>query len=105
MIQSNFMVDLNQILSYITQNKARFRREYHIIKIGIFGSIARNEQDEKSDIDLIVEFEDNTQNLFDIKESIRQEFVKKFNRPVDICREKYIKPVFKRQILSEAQYA
>ena len=105
MIQSIFMVDLKQILSYITQNKVRFRREYHIVKIGIFGSIARNEQNDKSDIDLIVEFEDNTQNLFDIKESIRQEFVKKFNRPVDICREKYIKPVFKRQILSEAQYA
>ena len=105
MIQSNFMDDLTRILNYLITNKKRFKKEYHIIKIGVFGSIARNEQNNKSDIDLIVEFEENTQNLFDLKEKIKQEFRNKFNRPVDICREKYIKPIFKEQILSQVHYA
>lgn len=78
---------------------------YHIKKIGVFGSIARGEQNSKSDIDLIVEFEDNTPDLFSIKQQLRDEIQAKFHLPVDICREKYIKPIFRNQILAEAKYA
>ncbi len=52
------MIDSNQILHYLSSNKTRLREEYHLIKIGIIGSIPRGEQNEKSDIYLIVEFED-----------------------------------------------
>jgi len=99
------MIDQNQILEYLALNKDRFKAEFHIIRIGIFGSIARNEQSENSDIDLIIEFEENTPNLYDIKQNIKTEVRNKFNRPVDICREKYINPIFKNQILSEVRYA
>lgn len=98
------MTDLQKILNYITLNKDRFKKEYRITKIGVFGSIAREEHNTNSDIDLVVEFEENTPDLFELKEKIKQEFRAKFNRPIDICREKYIKPIFKRQILSEAHY-
>jgi hypothetical protein len=76
-----------------------------LVKIGIFGSIARGEQNEESDIDLIVEFEENTPDLYSIKQRLKDEIQSRFNLPVDICREKYIKPVFKNQILSDAKYA
>ena len=76
-----------------------------MIKIGIFGSIARGEQNEKSDIDLIVEFKDNTPDLYTIKQQLKNEIQSKFNLPVDICREKYIKSIFKNQILTEVKYA
>ena len=99
------MVDADQILYYLTTNKNRFAEEYHLVKIGIFGSIARGEQNEDSDIDLIVEFEDNTHNLYAIKQRLKNEIQSKFNLQVDICREKYIKSIFKKQILSEAKYA
>jgi predicted nucleotidyltransferase len=95
----------NQILYYLSSNKKRLEKEYHLVKIGIFGSIARGEQNEKSDIDLIVEFEENTPDLYSIKQSLKDEIQSRFNLPVDICREKYIKPVFKNQILSDAKYA
>jgi predicted nucleotidyltransferase len=36
---------------------------------------------------------------------LKDEIQSRFNLPVDICREKYIKPVFKNQILSDAKYA
>ena len=99
------MTNSKKILTYLTLNKERFKVKYHLIKIGIFGSYARNEQSDKSDIDIIVEFEENTSNLYQIKQELKQEIQSKFNVSVDICREKYIKSVFKNQILSEAKYA
>jgi len=99
------MIELNQILLYLSSNKSRLKTDYHLKKIGVFGSIARGEQTFKSDIDLIVEFEDNTPDLYLIKQQLRDEIQAKFNLPVDICREKYIKPIFRNQILSEAKYA
>lgn len=99
------MIDSKQILNYLTSNKERIRKEYHIQKIGIFGSIARNEQTNNSDIDIIVEFEENTPNLYILKQKIKFEIQTRFNLPVDICREKYIKSIFKNQILSETIYA
>ncbi len=98
------MVDAAQILSYLSSNKLRLKRDYHLTKIGVFGSIARGEQTPKSDIDLIVEFEENTADLYTIKEKIKKEIEEIFHLPVDICREKYIKPIFKGQILSEAKF-
>lgn len=98
------MFDTSEILNYLTTQKDRFQKEYHLKKLGIFGSVARNEHDDKSDIDLILEFEDNTSNLYEIKSKIKEELQNQFNRPVDICREKYIKPVFRKIILSEAIY-
>jgi len=73
-------------------------------KLGIFGSYARNEQTPTSDLDLLVEFEDNTHNLTDVKDFLRKEIQSVFSIPVDICREKYIKPIFRQQILSDAIY-
>ncbi len=98
------MIELNQILLYLSSNKSRLERDYHLKKIGVFGSIARGEQNNNSDIDLIVEFEDNTSDLQNIKQLLRDEIQAKFDLPVDICREKYIKPIFLNQILSEAKY-
>ncbi|MFC0878849.1 nucleotidyltransferase family protein [Saccharicrinis sp. FJH2] len=98
------MIDSNQILYYLATNKSRLEKEYHLIKIGIFGSIARGDQNENSDIDLIVEFKDNTPDLYTIKQQLKTEIQSKFNLPVDICREKYIKPIFKNQILTEVKY-
>jgi predicted nucleotidyltransferase len=98
------MVDSKQILIYLSSNKDRFKKDYHLIRIGVFGSIARGDQNENSDIDLVVEFEENTPDLYTIKQRLRNEIQSKFNIPVDIFREKYIKPIFKKLVLSEARY-
>jgi len=98
------MINSIDVINYLSLNKNRLKKEYNLKKIGVFGSIARNEQKETSDIDLIVEFENNTPSLFETKERLRAEIKKKFNVNVDICREKYIKQTFKEQIISEAKY-
>ncbi len=98
------MAGSKQILNYLTSNKDRLQREYHLTRIGIFGSVARGEQTDSSDIDLIVEFEEGTDNLYDLKQKLISEIQSRFKMPVDICREKYIKSFFRSQILEEAKY-
>ncbi len=95
----------DQILDFLTQNKKLFRDKYHIDKIGLFGSYARGEQNNKSDLDLLVEFEENTQDLYELKIQIKEFFKTQLGLEVDICREKYIKPRIKKAILKEAIYA
>jgi predicted nucleotidyltransferase len=99
------MTTRDQILTFLSQNKKLFRDRYHIIRIGIFGSYARGEQNIKSDIDLLVEFEDDTQDLYDLKLHLKDFFKTKLGIEVDICREKYIKPRIKNSILKETIYA
>jgi predicted nucleotidyltransferase len=99
------MKSKDQILMFLAQNKKLFRDKYHIIRIGLFGSYARDEQNIESDLDLLVEFEDNTQELYDLKLQLKDFFLKTLGIEIDICREKYIKPRIKKQILKETIYA
>ncbi len=95
----------DHILKFLAQNKELFRGKYHIIRIGFFGSYARGDQNLKSDIDLLVEFEENTQDLYDLKLQLKDFFKNNLGLEVDICREKYIKPRLKKSILKETVYA
>jgi len=95
----------DQILTFLSQNKRMFRERYNIVRIGLFGSYARSDQNLKSDIDLLVEFEENTQDLYELKLQLKDFFKKNLGVEVDICREKYIKPRIKNSILKETVYA
>jgi predicted nucleotidyltransferase len=95
----------DQILTFLSQNKKLFQDNFHIVRIGLFGSYARGEQDTNSDLDLLVEFEENTQDLYDIKLQLKDFFQMQLGIDVDICREKYIKPRIKSSILKETVYA
>lgn len=98
------MYTQKQILDFISKNKIFLKNHFHLSKIGLFGSYARNEQTNNSDIDLIVDFEKGTDNLFDIKLELKKYFKENLNINVDICREKYIKPRYKNRIIKEAIY-
>ncbi len=93
-----------QILNFLSENMKLLNEEFHVSRIGLFGSYARNEQTDNSDIDLIVDFEENTNNLYDIKIELKRFFKDNLKVDVDICREKYIKPRYKNRIIKEAIY-
>ena len=98
------MVNQTQILTYLLANKQHISQKYHLKKLGIFGSYARNEQTPESDLDLLVEFEDNTPDLTDKKEFLKNEIQSVFHITVDVCREKYIKSIFRQQVLADVIY-
>ena len=99
------MTTRDQILSFIAQNRNLLRDKFHIVRIGLFGSYARGDQKIDSDIDLLVEFDENTQDLYELKSQLKDFFKAKFGIDVDICREKYIKSRIKKTILKETVYA
>jgi predicted nucleotidyltransferase len=93
-----------EVLQYLASNKQDISRRYHLTKLGIFGSYARNEQTAASDLDLLVDFEENTPDIYGIKLRMRSEMQEVFRMPIDICSEKWINPIFRKQILEDAIY-
>ncbi len=66
-----------KILDYLSTHKERFQKLYHVNKIGIFGSYARNQATAKSDIDIVVDLNKSTMfGLVAIKEDIEEYFEK-----------------------------
>ena len=89
-----------QILKLYKDDKAK---EYGICRIGIFGSVARNEHSENSDVDVCVELSyPSIFYLVHIKEELQQ----LFGVSVDIVRIKSeMDPLLKRDILRDCIYA
>lgn len=103
------MVSLNEptqsdILAFLVREKQQLERKYRVAKIGLFGSYACGEETEESDIDIIIEFLPKTENLTEIKLSLKELIMKEFGKNVDICREKYLKPYYRNLILKSAIY-
>jgi predicted nucleotidyltransferase len=98
------MIQKEEILSYLNQNKDLFQKQFNIEKIGIFGSFSRNEQTENSDIDIIIEMPQGTLDIFEKKQNLHNLLKSNFNREIDICRERSIKPLFKEIILKDVIY-
>ena len=97
------MSNESPILTFLKENKDIFKKEFHVSKIGLFGSYARGEATEESDIDLLIEF-DGEVDIFETKFMIREFIKKQLGKNVDICSEKYLKSYAKDKILSEVIY-
>ncbi len=77
--------------------------DYGIVKIGIFGSVARNEQTEDSDVDVCVEIK--KPDLF-VLVHIKDDLQNLFGKPVDIVRLRdNMNPVLLKQIQRDGIYA
>ena len=50
-------MDRNEALQLLSQHRAEITREFGISRLALFGSTARNEANESSDIDVLVSFE------------------------------------------------
>ena len=93
----------NDIIPILREYKIKNRDKYHIINIGVFGSSARRDMDEHSDVDIVVELE--SPDMFHLI-GIKQDLEEQLNRPVDILRyREKMNASLKRRIEREAIYA
>lgn len=92
------------IIRRLKFKKKHYLEKYHVRRIALIGSFARNEQNPKSDIDLLIDIEEGTPNLFEVKRALRSELEKDFDRKVEIVSERYLKPFYRNEILNEAVY-
>lgn len=98
------MISREDILNYFQKNKNKLLDDFELTKIGIFGSFAKNQYSENSDIDIIIEFKQGTEDIYNKKRHLKELIEREFQKEVDICREKYLKPYYKSHILNSSIY-
>jgi predicted nucleotidyltransferase len=76
-------------------------RENGIIKIGVFGSVARGTATEKSDLDLLVQFSESQSLLTHVR--VERELSQLLGKKVDLLTEAAISPYLRDIIKSELQ--
>ena len=94
-------IDFATIKSFLAHEKDRLQREYQLREIGIFGSFARGEQNEKSDIDVLVSFHADARIGCLQYIALQQELSEKLGRRVHISAREYLKPQISKEIERE----
>ena len=84
----NEILNSEKIIKKIKE-RSKDIKKYNVNKIGLFGSFAKNKQNKKSDIDIIVNFDKET---FDNYMDLLFLLEKMFKRKIDLVIEKGIHP-------------
>ena len=94
-------INKTNILEYLEEHYSEFKNKYNVEQIGLFGSYARDEATNSSDIDIFIKMKPSLFDLVAIKEQIENDL----NKKVDIIREhKNIKPFFLKMIKKDIIY-
>ncbi len=96
------MLGREEILQRLQEHQEEMGTRFSVRRIGLFGSYLRGNENEKSDIDLIVELSEPT---FDHYMDLKFYLEALFERPVDLVLSDTIKPRLKPVIQKEAAYA
>lgn len=98
-----YLRERERIIDYLQAHKQEFLQHYGIERIGLFGSLLRDDLREDSDIDIAIEMtasKKNLRNFLAFKRALENEF----QRPVDLGIESSLKPAVKKQIAREIHY-
>ena len=85
-----------------SDNLVEMAIKYKFAYLGVFGSAARGEMNDKSDVDLLVRFEDDVEiGLFGLVK-IEQELENQIGRGVDLVTKlnKYVEPYVKKDLVT-----
>jgi uncharacterized protein len=95
------MIEKQEILTILKQNKEMLLSKYPIRTIGLFGSVSRDEDTLKSDVDILIEFDGNIGIRFiDLAEEIET----LLRRNVDLVSKNAIKPRYYQSIKDDIIY-
>ena len=95
------MKELATIKQIIKELKPVLEKKFHVSSIGVFGSVARNDYSENSDVDIIVDFSQPIGIEFiDLADLLEE----KFHEQVDLVSKKGIKPQYFSSIENEIVY-
>ncbi len=96
------VTSLEEIKEVIDQHKPELRGQFHVDKIGVFGSYARGDQKKRSDIDFLVTF-DETISLFTL--GGLYEYLKEITgAAVDVVPGEDLRPEFRDRVMKDVVY-
>ena len=92
------------ILDYLKSQQDKYNNKFGIKFIGLFGSFARDEANDESDIDILYEIEkDKKLSMFSYLKLIN-DLENTFHKKVDLVREATLKPQIKNYIYQDLAY-
>jgi len=91
------------------RNHPEFVRKYKVKRIGLFGSYLRGEQKKDSDIDILIEFDENAfdsnfTGYFDNYMELKAFLEKILDKKIDLLTVEMISPYIQPNILKEVDY-
>ena len=92
-------MDTKEILEKLKKLDPKIKEKYKIKEIGVFGSIVRGEQNKRSDVDILVEFE-KTPDLLRFIE-LERYLQGLLGKKVDLVRKQALRVELKDRVLKE----
>jgi predicted nucleotidyltransferase len=96
------MKTLEEIKQTLRETKPLLQEQYQVTELGIFGSYARGEQTETSDVDVLIDY-DQAPTLFKLVE-LRDYLAEVIEMKVDVVTKNGLKPTIRERVLSEVVY-
>ncbi len=96
------MKEKQKVLDFLKSHKSEFQEKFGVVKIALFGSVARDEDKEDSDIDIVVEIESDNKfrSFFEFKYYLE----KHLKRKIDLGIESAIKKAAMKEIKKDLIY-
>jgi len=95
------MMTKNEIVNKLRELKPLLAKEYAVKEIGLFGSFAKGDASDSSDIDLLVElYQPNGWNFFSLEIYLE----KVFGRKIDLVTKNALRERTKKNILNQVNY-
>lgn len=94
------MKTFEEIKKTIEMHREELISKFKVKEIGIFGSYVRGEQDETSDVDMLVDYSDEHISLFDVLD-LKYYLEELLGLKVDIVTREALKPAIGKRIMDE----
>ncbi|TAF77859.1 MAG: nucleotidyltransferase [Bacteroidetes bacterium] len=96
------MKTLQEIKEKLGTVKSKLKQDYKVVSLELFGSYARNEQTENSDLDILVSFDENNYPGYLEFVKLENYLSQLVNLKIDLVPKDSIKPFLRKYILNEA---
>ncbi len=93
-------METQELLMKLKQLKPTLMDQFHVREIRCFGSFIRNEQNPMSDVDLLIDFDDNA-DLIDFV-SLSDFLEAHFHKSIDVVPKKALRKELRDKVLKEA---
>lgn len=97
-------VDREFVLETLKANREHLYKEFGIERIGLYGSFARNEQTEKSDIDLVYSLREGKRLSLVDRDRLQRVLKKQMYRKPDLINQRYMNPFTRHTMLTDVIY-
>ena len=96
------MAGMDEILETLRQVKPELVKAFKVSEIGVFGSVIRGEQREESDIDILVDLEEEA-DLLDLI-GLGQFLEERLHHKVDVVPTRALRQEIRDRVLNEVRY-